>query len=368
MVSFQDKLLPSRKPVHGGLTPRELRLLGLTRDEVIDFSSNVNPLGPSPRVKEALLKVDLSSYPDPQSWELREALAKLTGVRPEQIVPGNGSTELIHLLARAYLAARDTVVILAPTFGEYEAACELTGARITVIRSEETNGFVWNIAMACQQIRKLKPKLVFLCNPNNPTGVYLERSMVEALAAATDRGFLIIDEAYISFVAGAWNATELLPLGNVVVLRSMTKDYALTGLRLGYALCPAEVAQLLYLNQPSWSVNAVAQEAGLASLSDHEHLLQAKHCVAEGRKYLRQELEALGLKVLPSAANFLLVKVGDAAGVRRRLLSKRVCVRDCSSFGLPHHIRIAVLTIEQCLRLVGAMKETLDSAQAEGVR
>ncbi|MFH1485506.1 MAG: histidinol-phosphate transaminase [Chloroflexota bacterium] len=337
----------------------ELRPLGLRREDVTDFSANVNPLGASPRVKEALLNLDMSSYPDPQNWELREALADATGVGVEQIVPGNGSTELIYLLAHSRLKVGDTVVILAPTFGEYEAACELWGARVVPIVAEEEKEFGWDMAVACREVERLGPKLVFLCNPNNPTGVYLEERAVEALAEAVGGGLLAVDEAYISFVSGAWDATQLLTRGNVVLLRSMTKDYALTGLRLGYALCPEEIAQQICLYQPTWSVNAAAQAAGIASLSDQEHLLHGRRCVEEGRRFLEEELRSLGLRVLSSTANFMLVGVGDATSVRFRLLSKGVCVRDCSSFGLPHYVRIAVRTVGECQRLVSALRVVL---------
>jgi len=347
------------EPVHGGLTPQELRALGLNRGDILDFSANINPLGPSPRVQEALAGVDIAAYPDPHTLELREALALATGVAPQHIVTGNGSTELIHLLARAYLGAGDTAVILAPTFGEYEVACRLAGARVVFIRAEEANGFVWDVAAACRQIGQLAPKLVFLCNPNNPTGVYLERHRVQALAEAAGEGLLVVDEAYISFVAGGWSAAELLPRGNVVVLRSLTKDHALTGLRLGYALCPGQVAQALRLHQPWWSVNAMAQVAGMAALSHPEHALRGRVCVEEARGYLRRELEALGLRPLPAAANFILARVGDAPRLRASLLARGICVRDCTSFGLPQYMRVAVRTIPECQRLVVALREAL---------
>ena len=347
--------------VHGGVSPRELRALGLTPGEVMDFSVNINPLGPPPGVREALGRLNISAYPDPESLELREALSGITGVPPQQIVVGNGSTELIHLLAHVYLKAGDAVAILAPTFGEYEAAAKLVEAEPLLLLAGENDGFAWDVPAACQEIRRRGPRLVFLCNPNNPTGVYLEHEAVEALARATERGLLVLDEAYISFVQDAWEATELFALGNVIILRSMTKDYALTGLRLGYALCPGDVASTLFASQPSWSVNAAAQAAGVAAISDRTHLLRGISCVEAGKGYLRQELEALGLQVLLVAANFLLVKVGDATTLRHQLLVEGICVRDCTSFGLPQYIRIGLRTLPECERLIAALREVLAS-------
>ncbi|MBI2906580.1 MAG: histidinol-phosphate aminotransferase family protein [Chloroflexi bacterium] len=342
-----------------------MRLLGL--DHIIDFSSSVNPLGPSPKVKEAVARLDLAYYPDPESLELREALAAVTGVAMEQIVPGNGSTDLIHLTASSCLSAGDEAVVLGPTFGEYEAACRVAGASLHTISAEEGRGFSWDIQESCRTVRDLKPGLVFLCNPNNPTGVYLERREVEELAEAARPGMLVLDEAYVSFVDSAWDATELLASGNVMLLRSMTKDYALTGLRLGYALCPPGVAQLLFSRQPTWSVNAAAQAGGLASLSDQEHLIKAQRCVGGARDLIVRELQALRLRFLPPSANFVLVEVGEASSVRRQLLGKGICVRDCTSFGLPRYIRIAIRRKAECAVLLTALKDVLNEGTVAAV-
>jgi histidinol-phosphate aminotransferase len=353
------------KPVHGGVSPAELRALRLTQDTVIDFSVSINPLGHPPMVRDALSKMDISAYPDTESLEFRKAVSQVTGVPPEQIVAGNGSTELIHLLAHIYLRAGDTAVILAPTFSEYEVAAKRAGAELVLIQAEENNGFVWDLSAVCREIQRREPNLVFLCNPNNPTGVYLGREAVEAIIRAAGKGLLVLDEAYISFVQEAWNASEFLNQENMVILHSMTKDYALTGLRLGYALCSRDIATTLFASQPSWSVNAAAQAAGVAALSDRTHLLQGIGCVEAGKSYLRRELQALGYEILPTVANFLLVKVGNAAVLRRRLLTRGICVRDCTSFCLPEYIRIGVRTLPECQRLIEALKEVRAEASHE---
>ncbi|MDP2743631.1 MAG: histidinol-phosphate transaminase [Dehalococcoidia bacterium] len=351
---------------HGGVSPRELKSMGVSAGRFIDFSVNINPLGTSPSAMDAIARLDPSSYPDPDSGEIREALARMTGVAPGQIVVGNGSTELIYLLAHTYLNKGDRAVILSPTFGEYEAACRLVVAQIEIIHSKEEDGFRWDaggVGAACRRIHLLRPALTFLCNPNNPTGVYLERAAVAELAAAAGDGLLVLDEAYISFVESACpDSSGLLEMGNLVILRSLTKDHALAGLRLGYALCPPAVADALVMGQPSWSVNAAAQAAGLASLADRAHLSRGVACASEGKRYLDGALRALGLKVTPSAANFLLVEVGDGAEVRRRLLHRGFGVRDCASFGLPRHIRIGARAVPECQKLIAALKEVLGRA------
>ena len=361
MMTKSIKKADQSRPVHGGVSLAKLRELRISRDAVIDFSVNINPLGPPPEVKDALGKLDISAYPDSESLELKEAVSRVTGAQLEQIAIGNGTMELIHLLAQLFLAQGKAAAILTPTFNEYEIATKRTGAKIILLRAEEKEGFMWDVSAVCYQILHKKPNLLFICNPNNPTGVYLKREVIEAFMDAVGKGFLVLDESYISFVKDGLNATELLGRGNIIILHSMTKNYALAGLRLGYALCPKEVASAILAMQPTWSVNAAAQAAGLAALLDGAFLGDAVRCVETGKTYLSTELQALGVEVLPAAANFLLVKVGNASVLHQRLLTKGICVRDCSSFGLPEYIRIGVRTLPECKRLIEALAEILSS-------
>lgn len=346
--------------VHGGFDTAELRAENLTRVQVLDFSSNINPLGPSPRVRQAAAEADLSAYPDRECLVLREALAVQLGVDIDQLLVGNGSTELIHLLARARLRDQARCLIFAPTFGEYEAAAALAGAEIEHVWADAAEGFRWSMDAAVQTIEATRPAMVYLCNPNNPTGDYLDRESVERLSAAVGpKGLLVLDTSYAPLADGAWDALPLLRLGNVAVLRSMTKDHALAGVRLGYMAAPPAVVAATCSLQPSWSVNAVAQAVGLPALADQAHVTAAREVIGEAKDYLEAQLAALGVPAVPSAANFMLVRVGDATGVRRALLRRRILVRDCTSFGLPDFIRIAVRRTEECARLVAALREVL---------
>jgi histidinol-phosphate aminotransferase len=348
-------------PPHGGVNVAELRKMGMTPDMVVDFSVSVNPLGPPPEVHKALSNLDFSSYPDIENLVLRETVAQKTGMRSEQIVFGNGTMELINLLAQAYLQSGDAVFILSPTFSEYEMAAKRNNAEVVYLNALDREGFYWNIANINRKIRLRKPKLVFLCNPNNPTGVYLSQDTVSALLEAVGDGHLILDEAYVSFVNERWDATTLLQNGNIVILRSMTKDYALAALRLGYALCNPDVAYAILCRQPAWSVNAAAQAAGAAALSDKEYLPKARKLIMESKDYLFREIELLGLRVWPAAANFLLVKVGDAKTLRFELLKNGICVRDCGSFGLPEFIRVGVRTLPECMHFISVLKRTFNA-------
>ena len=373
------------RPVHGGLNYAELESLGLRPEEVTDFSASINPLGPSQVALEAAQRVNLAAYPDPDCLDLRRAIGNSLDIDPENVLPGNGSTELIHLLARAFLAPDNlkalppgpgtggAALIFAPTFGEYVAACRTEGVEPVSLLPQRAGQsgarFLWDIPGALDSIADHTPAIVFLCNPNNPTGVYLGEDQISRVAEALQGfGLLVLDEAYLPFVRERWNSVPLLSLGNVVLLRSMTKDYALTGLRLGYVLAPEDIVIRVRRFQYSWSVNAAAQAAGIAALADHQHVENGKSVVDEGKEHLRQVASDLGIESPPAAANFLLFNVGSAREVRKALLLQhRICVRDCTSFGLPEYIRIGVRTMEDNRRLAEALRSVLPSlSQAKG--
>lgn len=346
--------------VHGGFDTAELRAKNLTRDQVLDFSSNINPLGPSPQVRQAAAEADISAYPDRECLVLREALAGRLGVGVDQLLIGNGSTELIHLLARAHLQPGARCLVFAPTFGEYEAAAALAGAEIGLVKASAAQGFAWSMDAAVETIEATRPAVAFLCNPNNPTGVYLDRDSAERLSTAVGPdGLLVLDTSYVPLADAGWDALPLLDCGNVTVLRSMTKDHALAGVRLGYMAASTAVVEATRHLQPSWSVNAVAQAVGLAALADEVHVAAAREVIAQAKAVLQAQLAAFGMPAVSSAANFMLVQVDNATEVRRALLRRRVLVRDCTSFGLPDHIRIAMRRPEECHQLIAALREVL---------
>lgn len=350
--------------VHGGLDVAELRSLGLEAAQVMDFSSNINPLGPSPRVREAAAQADLSSYPDRRSLALREALAARLGIGIETLLIGNGSTELIHLLARACLRAGDNCLIFEPTFGEYREAANLAGARTFGVRARHVQAFRWPMDTALQTIGRIQPSLVFLCNPNNPTGVYLCPDTVRKLQKAIGaNGLLMLDDAYVWLADHPWDTTPLLEGGDLAILRSMTKDHALAGVRLGYLVADPDLISAVGRLQPAWSVNAVAQAVGLATLEDTAHLIEAGKVISESKAYLCQELENLGVPVTTSSTNFILARVGDGARVRTALLRRGLVVRDCASFSLPEYIRIAIRRRKDCAQLVEAMGEVMSDGR-----
>ena len=351
---------------HGGihqLKDAELKALGIDTNNILDFSVSTNPFMPPPGTKEKMGAAFIEQYPDSQSTELRQRLSGRLGLAPENILVGSGTTELIRLIAFAYFRQGDYVLLLEPTYGEYEVACQLTGARPLKHRARESDNFAPRTEEVVDIIRKRQPRAVFICNPNNPTGLYLSRREIETVLKATDDSLLILDEAYVTFVEKRWDPFDLIEQGNVVVLRSMTKDYGLPGLRLGYAVARREIIDSLRPVLPPWNVNAIAQKVGVDVLEKEEYLRQSLRQVREAKRFLTDELSLLGFKVLPSDANYFLVKVGHALECRHSLLRQGILVRDCTSFGLKEYIRIAPRTMPECQILIAAITKIFRSGE-----
>lgn len=355
-----QKIKPSE---HGGIDYAELEALGISLEEVVDFSANLNPFGPPPGMKRAMGRANIAAYPDSRAGKLRRLLAQNLGVGEENVIIGSGSVELIRLAALAYFGRGDEVLIIEPTFGEYEVACRVSGASV-VKQRRVPKSFRLDIEGTARLIERRRPKGIFIDNPNNPTGQYLSRAEFGRLLEAAKDSLVVLDEAYITFVDDVWSSIGMTRGNNLLVLRSMTKDYALAGLRLGYGVAQKEIISGLRRICPPWNVNAVAQQAGLAALAAGGYLKECQTRLKRAKGYLVAELEALGLPVVPSAANFLLVEVGSAAGFRRKLLKRRMLVRDGTSFGLPAYVRISPRTLPECRRLVRAIGEVIRAGRS----
>lgn len=350
---------------HGGIDVVELRTLGVQRDDILDFSASTNPLGPSPATLAAIARLtpeEIARYPDGSSVELLEALASHLHMAAGRIVLGNGSAEILWLLALAYLSPGDSVVTIGPTFGEYERAAAVAGARLLEYRAVAEADFQPDLETVIASVRQERPRLVFLCNPNNPTGVLLNRHAVLELLDAVSDGLLIVDEAYGAFADDMPHLLEDIDRGNLLLLRSMTKDCGLAGLRVGYAVASEDVICALHRVQPPWSLNVMAQVAARAALNDWAHVARARIEVDSARSYLVGQLRRLGFDTGRTATNFLLVRVGSGALFRRALLERGVCVRDCASFGLPEYVRIGIRTRTECAHLFAAIEESLQHA------
>ena len=362
---------PPARPVHGGIKEAELRALGLRLEDCLDFSASVSPLGPPEGVAAAIAAVDLTAYPDPHCLALTEAIAAHhsdEGVTDGNVIVGNGSTEIIHLLTRAWIGSPPAgcapgALLLTPTYGEYDGAVRISGGAVTTLTAtRRSEGFAWDTSAVTAAIAAQRPALTFVCNPNNPTGALMGRAQLAEIADAVANvgGLLVVDEAYINLSERRADA-DVIALaarhGSVIALRSMTKDYALTALRLGYAVAGAPVIARLAALQPDWSVNGLAQAAGLVAIADTGYLEQARQAVAASRDCVVERLSALGIRCYPAEANFVLAQVGDAASLRDRLARRGLFVRDCASFGLPDCIRIGLRPVADCIRLTDAIAD-----------
>lgn len=343
--------------VHGALDFSELEAHHLAPESVIDFSVNNNPYGPSPRVREVLHAVAIERYPDRDALALRRHLAQHLDVSIDQLIMANGSMELLWFVALAYLRPGDAVLILQPTFGEYERVVQFMAAQHHVYTTRPETHFAVDEASLLATLQHLQPRLMFICNPNNPTGTYLPVNCLVDWATRHPDTLFVVDEAYLPFVAGPSSSMISHISHNMLVLHSMTKAHALAGLRLGYAVGTAEVIAALDKVRPTWNVNAVAQAAGIVALDDVSHLTQTLTRVSADKAALVAGLEAMGLSPLPSVTHFFLCQVGQASVLRQSLLKRGILVRDCASFGLPDYIRIASRRPSDNAQLIRALSE-----------
>lgn len=356
MLSPRPTLAHIPAAIHGALDFTELERLGLAPDAVLDFSVNGNPYGPSPMVRAALAQVPYDRYPDREALALRRALAAHLDVPMAQILVGNGSSELVWLVALAFVQPGDTVVLVGPTFGEYSRAALLMGATVQQYTTQPETGFQIVAAELLHALHHWQPRLVFVCNPNNPTGTYVAPEALVDWAGRFPATLFIVDEAYLSFATAAPSVLPQRP-ANMLVLRSMTKAYALAGLRLGYAVGEPPILATLQQAQPPWSVNALAQAAGVAAVQDTTHLAACLGRIAQATTTLHAGLRALGRAPCPSTTHFGLLPVGDGAACRQALLRHGLLVRDCASFGLPAYIRLAARRPEENARLLATLAE-----------
>ena len=334
------------------------------RPVTLDVSVNTNPLGPPPGVVRAVVDAAqlLDRYPDPHCRRLVAALADREGVPEEAILCGAGAAELIFSFCAA-LRPR-TALELAPTFSEYAAALAAAGCRVERCAREEEQGFALTEKLL-EELERKSCEVVFLCNPNNPTGRLIPPALLESILALCERrgGWLFVDECFLELSDGG-RGTSLAPLlrpgRRLFLLRAFTKSYAMAGLRLGYCLCGegALLERMGRQTQP-WNVSVPAQAAGLAALGEEAYLRESRALIQSERRYLREGLEALGLTVCSSQANYLLVK--SPAELSGPLLDRGILIRDCANYrGLgPGWYRTAVRRREENRTLLNALGEIL---------
>jgi threonine-phosphate decarboxylase len=352
---------------HGGNIYLLAERLRIRESEVIDFSASINPLGVPQSVLSVLTEQMkyLFNYPDPDTKKLRLKIAEHTGTDPESVICGNGSTELIYLIVRALKPKK--VLIPVPTFSEYERAVKCAGAEMGYLPLKKENSFdlsadefisamsgAMNDPFAIHGSRAFD--MAFLCNPNNPTGRLIQKDdMMKIADAARDMGcVLVVDEAFIDFCPGASIVDEVSTNPYLVVLRSLTKMYALSGLRVGYTVLPSSLSDAVREAKEPWTVNSLAQIAGIAALDDGAYRAETFSVIEREKRVLEEGFIRTGIHYLPSSANYYLLQMEKATEVATRLREKRILVRECSNFsGLDSsYIRVAVKSESDNRRLI----------------
>jgi histidinol-phosphate aminotransferase len=352
-------------PYEPGKPIEELeRELGIS--DVIKLASNENPLPPSDRVLKAIAEAlpHLNRYPDGSGYYLRHALGHRHGFTGEHIVLGNGSNDLIELVARAFLRAGEEAVIPHPSFVVYPMIVQAVGGIRVVVTLKDHRLDLEAMARAITPMTKL----IFIANPNNPTATIVTAEEVEQfLSRVPDKVIVIFDEAYIEFAQGPDFPDSLAYLKQgrkVVVLRTFSKASSLAGLRVGYAVADPDCVALLNRIRQPFNVNSLAQVAALAALQDDSHILECLRMIEAGRHFLYDEFGAMGIKYTPSRANFILVDTGrSATDVFNWLLKEGVIVRPMTSFGMESYLRVTVGTPEENRRLVKALRKVLAGAK-----
>lgn len=349
---------PNRS-LHGGLSDRERRVLRARLGpwvEVEDLSVNINPFGPPKRVETAIRRCALSSYPDTTAEEARSAYGDRLGVLPESIVFGNGATELLWTLARHLVDPTRPALIVEPTFSEYARATEAFGGRVVEHRSASPE-FAHDVDAIVRDATRIGAASVYVCRPNNPTGTVLPFEDLLRLAHGVGGLTVVLDESFLSLSDAAHDEFRELP-DNVVRLRSLTKDFGIPGIRVGYLIASAALADSLERFRPPWTTSSPAQAAALAALEEDKFLGESRKLLLEGRDELVAILSDFGRPTTATATFFALAEVGSGAAFREALLGHGIVVRDGASFGLPGHVRIAAGTPRGRTRLRRALEST----------
>lgn len=338
------------------------RELGLDPAQIVKVASNENPLGPSPlavaAMREALDEAHI--YPDGGGYKLRSAVAESVGMDLANVVLGNGSNEIIELLCHTFLNKDAELIAAEHAFVVYKLMATLFGAKYIDVADPD---FIHDLDGMADAITE-NTRLVFIANPNNPTGTMVDQAAIDRfMALVPEHVVVVFDEAYIEFPKNAPDTLRYVREGrNVCVLRTFSKIHGLAGLRIGYGLAPENLAKLLQKARQPFNANSIAQAGALAALADADHVARTRAINREGMDFYEKAFVERGLETVPSHANFLLVKVGDGDRVFREMLAQGVIVRAMSGYKLPDWVRISIGTPEQNRRCL----EVLDAVLAGG--
>jgi histidinol-phosphate aminotransferase len=358
MTNLARKNIRDAKPYIAGKPIEETkRELGLK--EVIKLASNENPLGPSPLAVKAIKKClsGINRYPDSNGFYLKRKNAAGLKVVPSSIVLGNGSDELIDIIIKTFVEDDENIVTADVTFLEYEIIAKAYNRQVKRVPLKD---FRFDLEALRDKIDN-KTKLVFVANPNNPTGTYVNKTELENfLRTLADNVILVLDEAYDTFidVADYPRGIDYIGKNNIIVLKTFSKAYGLSGLRIGYAVAETRFSEYMEKARQPFNVNLLAQEAALAALDDRAFLARTRKIILEGKKYLYQQLNQLEIKYIPAVTNFILIDVGrNCLEVFKELLKSGVIVRDMQQYGLRNFIRVTIGTPAENKKFIAALKK-----------
>ncbi len=344
------------------------RELGLS--EVIKLASNENPLGPSPAAVTAIKKSlsNINRYPDSCGFYLKKSLWRYLNVRPANIVLGNGSDELIDIIIKTFVEDDEAIITADTTFLEYKIISSVLGRRVIQIPLKNLK---YDLEAIAKRIDK-KTKLIFISNPNNPTGTYVTRYELEGFVKRLPKGILLVlDEAYDTFIdvndfpkglkyVGSSDSLTT-GKGNVIVLKTFSKAYGLAGLRIGYAVTNPILASYMERARQPFNVNSLAQAAAIAALDDKEFLMKTRKIIQAGKNYISACLRKSGISYVPSVTNFILIDVArNSIDVFKEMLKLGVIVRDMSQYGLKNFIRVTIGTEEENKRFITALRKVIN--------
>jgi histidinol-phosphate aminotransferase len=337
------------------------REMGIPEASIVKLASNENPLGMGPRAREAAVKslTSIERYPDGNGFALKSALSRRFGVHVEQVVLGNGSNDVLELAARAFLSPGHSAVFSRYAFAVYPLAVNAVGARGIEVAAKDFGHDLNAMAAAITT----DTRVVFIANPNNPTGTFIHGPEIEAFLARVPSNVLVVlDEAYTEYLNAdqRYNSLEWLArFPNLLVSRTFSKAYGLAGLRVGYGIGHPDVIDLMNRVRQPFNVSSVALAAAEAALGDDEFLAQSAHVNDRGMAQITEALAELGLEWIPSAGNFVTFKVGDSARVNASLLRQGVIVRPIGGYGMPEWLRVSIGLVEENARFIAALKQAL---------
>lgn len=351
-------------PYQGGKPITELaREMHLNVEDIVKLASNENPLGISPKadyaIQEAILEI--ARYPDGNSFALREAVSNKFNVSPDQIVFGNGSNDILELVARAYLSADSEVIYSQHAFAVYPLVTQAMGAKGVVVPAKDFGHDLPAMLAAVTD----KTSLIFIANPNNPTGTLLAKDALFAFLQQVPKNVLVVlDEAYDEYLPAEHKSQAISWLNefdNLLISRTFSKAYGLAGLRIGFGLCHAQIADMMNRVRQPFNVNSVAQAAAVASLADDDFVERSYALNQAGMAQLKQGFDQLGPSYIPSFANFISVKVGDAATINQKLLQNGVIVRPVANYEMPEYLRVSIGLFSENAKFLDVLAKILKS-------